>query len=195
MATPASESPVSTISSVGSDVRKLRKRRMMTITQLAARLDRSIGFISQIERGLSQPSIEDLRTIAQVFDVPISFFFGNDTVPGTAEAQHVVRADKRRELGNSEGALFEQLLSPDLGGSFETLLSEFKPGAELSDYQQRDTEEAGYVVSGVFELNINGYWHVLHTGDSFRFAGEPYRWRNTGKVSAVLVWIISPPIY
>lgn len=184
-----------TISSVGSDIRALRKRRAMTLSQLAARLERSIGFISQIERGLSEPSINDLRTIAQVFDVPISFFFGNDTSRGASETQHVVRAGKRRQLGSSEGALFEQLLSPDLGGSFETILSEFKPGAELPDYQQRDTEEAGYVVSGVFELDINGRWHVLQPGDSFRFAGEPYRWRNNGKVSAVLVWVISPPVY
>lgn len=183
------------MSSVGADIRALRKRRSMTIEQLAARLERSIGFISQIERGLSEPSINDLRTIAQVFDVPISFFFGSGSGTETSEPQHVVRADKRRQLGNSEGALFEQLLSPDLGGSFETLLSEFKPGAELPDYQQRDTEEAGYVVSGVFELDINGCWYLLQPGDSFRFAGEPYRWRNTGKVSAVLVWIISPPVY
>lgn len=167
----------------------------MTLTQLALQLGRSVGFISQIERGLSEPSISDLRTIARVFEVPISFFFSDDTELGTSETRHVVRAGNRRQLGSSEGALIEELLSPDLGGSFEIVLSEFAPGAELPDYEQRATEEAGYVISGTFELDINGHWYTLKKGDSFRFAGEPYRWRNISNAPAILVWIISPPIY
>ena len=180
--------------SVGNDIRALRKARSMTLVDFAAAIDRSVGFVSQIERGLSEPSISDLRNIAKLFDVPLSFFFGD--YPGTlSESRHIVRANHRRKLGNPDEGLVEELLSPDLGGTFEIIRSEFAPGARLSDAQQRDTEEAGYIVSGKFEIEINGEWHSLQSGDSFRFAGEPYRWRNTSSESAIVIWVVSPPVY
>lgn len=179
---------------VGTDIRALRKSRGMTVVDLAQTLDRSAGFISQIERGISQPSISDLRNIAAVFSVPLSFFF--DQPPGDpSEARHIVRADQRRKLGAPEAGLIEELLSPDLSGSFEIIRSEFAPGAELSEPQKRDTEEAGYVISGSFEIEIDGTWFELNEGDSFRFIGETYRWRNRTSKPAHLVWVISPPVY
>ncbi len=182
------------VGSVGADIRAVRKSRSMTLSELATKLDRSVGFLSQIERGLSQPSINDLRTIAELFDVPIGFLFGEHS-GDSAEARHIVRAGGRRQLGNIDGGLIEELLSPDLGGTFEIIRSDFAPGAALTKPVQRDTEEAGYVISGTFEIEIAGKWHVLSEGDSFRFAGEPYRWRNRQKVPAVLIWVIAPPTY
>ena len=182
------------VQSIGSDIRALRKSRRMTLAQFAESLGRSVGFVSQIERGLSEPSINDLRNIAGIFDVPISLFFGTG-FDDPVEGNHVVRADNRRKLGNAEGRLIEELLSPDLGGSFEMIRSTFAPWAELSEPQQRDTEEAGYVVGGTFEIEIGGIWHTLFQGDSFRLTGEPYRWRNRSEKSAVLIWVISPPVY
>mgnify|MGYP003754716843 CR=1 FL=1 len=182
------------INSVGSDIRALRKNRSMKLVEFADKLDRSVGFVSQIERGLSEPSIQDLRKISSLFDVPVSFFFGVQK-DDQSETQYVVRANERRKLGNAEGGLVEELLSPDLGGSFETIRSEFLPGAEMSEAIKRDSEEAGYVVSGTLDLEINGRWHTLNKGDSFRFTGEPYRWRNNTKQSAILIWVVSPPVY
>lgn len=180
--------------SVGTDIRALRKSRAITLTELAENLGRSVGFVSQIERGLSSPSINDLRVISDFFGVPISFFFGeNSSRP--EEARNIVRAGSRRQIGSSGAGLVEELLSPDLSGDFEAVHSEFLPGAFLKDCQQRDTEEAGYVISGVFEIEIEGTWHTLNEGDSFRLMGERYRWRNQQEISAHLIWIISPPIY
>lgn len=179
---------------VGSDVRALRKSRSITLVDFAERLGRSVGFVSQIERGLSEPSIQDLRNIASIFDVPVSFFFGEHSGDET-EFRHIVRATERRRLGNPEEGLIEELLSPDLGGSFEMIRSEFAPGARLSETLQRNTEESGFVVSGTFEIEISGVWHILNEGDSFRFAGEPYRWRNNSDKPAILIWAVSPPVY
>ncbi len=181
-------------SGVGNDIRALRRSRSMTLVDFAESLDRSVGFVSQIERGLSEPSINDLRNIAKIFDVPISFFFGENS-GNSDEARHIVRAGERRTLGSSEGRLIEELLSPDLGGSFEIVRSEFAPGAALEEPLLRDTEESGYVVSGTFELEIAGKWHTLHEGDSFRFAHETHRWRNRQSVPAIVIWVISPPVY
>lgn len=182
------------ISSVGSDIRALRKSRSITLVDFANALDRSVGFVSQIERGLSEPSIQDLRNIASMFDVPVSFFFGENS-GNPKEDRYIVRGSERRRLGNPEEGLVEELLSPDLGGSFEMIRSEFAPGANLTETQQRDTEESGIVISGTFEIEIAGTWHTLQEGDSFRFAGEPYRWRNTTNKPAILIWAVSPPVY
>ena len=115
-------------SSVGTDIRALRKSRSITLVDFANSLERSVGFVSQIERGLSEPSIQDLRNIATMFDVPVSFFFGEHS-GDPDEARYIVRGSERRRLGNQEEGLVEALLSPDLGGSFEMIRSEFAPGA------------------------------------------------------------------
>ena len=180
--------------SVGADIRALRKSRSMTLIEFAAKLDRSVGFVSQIERGISEPSINDLRTIARIFDVPISLFFGENK-GDPDEARHIVRAGSRRSLGSSEGKLLEELLSPDLGGSFEIVRSEFAAGAELLESQMRETEESGYVIAGTFEIEISGKWYILQPGDSFRFVHEPHRWRNRQSEPAIVIWVISPPVY
>ena len=176
------------------DIRALRRSRGLTIAELALKLGRSIGWISQVERGLSQPSIEDLRRLADVFGVPLSIFFGHEAAT-EPERGVIVRAGHRRALGSSESGLTEELLSPDLGGSFELIRSEFAPGAERSVQAQRQTEDAGYVVSGRLDLEIAGTWHSLGEGDSFRFSNKPSRWRNAGDVPGVVIWVVSPPVY
>ncbi|WP_206619201.1 MULTISPECIES: helix-turn-helix domain-containing protein [unclassified Mesorhizobium] len=179
---------------LAGDIRALRKARGLTLAEIAMKLDRSVGWVSQVERGLSIPSLGDLRAFAELFGVPLSLFFSHD-VPAEEERGVVVRAGSRRSLGTSESGLVEELLSPDLGGSFEMLRSVFAPGAELKTEARRPTEEAGYVASGTFELEIGGVWHRLSEGDSFRFEGKPFRWRNPGAEPAVVIWVVSPPVY
>ncbi len=185
--------PLST-SRLGTDLRALRRSRGTTLADLAAQIDRSVGWLSQVERGLSDPSIDDLRRLAGAFGVSIGFFFQNDDAPED-ERGHVVRAANRRTLGDPVAGLAEEMLSPDLGGAFEMLRSTFAPGAELAEAQTRDTEEAGYVISGTLDLWIGERLFTLTPGDSFRFAGEPYRWRNPGTEEAVVIWTITPPVY
>jgi transcriptional regulator with XRE-family HTH domain len=176
------------------DIRALRKARGLTLADLAEGLGRSVGWASQVERGLSTPSHADLRAIAELFAVPLSLFFAHD-VPREEERGVIVRAGRRRVLGTSDSGLVEELLSPDLGGGFELIRSEFAPGAELAVLARRDTEDAGYVVSGRFDIEIGGNWHSLGEGDSFRFRDRTYRWRNPGDVPAIVIWVVSPPVY
>lgn len=179
---------------IGNDLRALRQRRGWSLQEVAGRLDRSVGFISQIERGLSEPSIDDLKRLAKLFDVPLSLLF-NNTEGDPAESAHIVRNDSRRRLGNPKTGLVEELLSPNLGGAFEIIRSVFSPGASKSTPEKRATEEAGYVISGRMDIEIEGAWHSLMPGDSFRFEHETYRWRNPGDTDAVVIWVIAPPVY
>jgi len=183
-----------THSGVGTDLRKLRKSRGLKLAELALMLGRSIGWLSQIERGISEPTIDDLRNIGQVFDKPISFFFQTSDAPAN-ERGVIVRANQRRKLGNPDGDLVEELLSPDLGGDFLMLRSTFAAGSSLPNTVTRETEEEGTVIAGTLDLCISGIWHTLNVGDSFRFSHEPFQWRNSGSEPATVIWTISPPIY
>lgn len=193
-AAAAKRSPLSRLMAV--DIRALRKARGLTLTAIASRLGKSVGWASQVERGLSRPTLADLRAFAEMFKVPVSLFLHADEQL-VSEEEHgtIVRAAHRRSLGTSESGAVEELLSPDLGGSFAMLRSEFAPGSELGVALQRQAEESGFVVSGRFDIEIDGTWYRLGEGDSFRFKGKPFRWRNPGKTAAILIWVTSPSVY
>ncbi|MEM0989476.1 MAG: cupin domain-containing protein [Pseudomonadota bacterium] len=178
---------------VGGDVRAVRKARGLTLQALADQVGRSVGWLSQVERGVTEPTIADLRRLAEALGQPMSLFFGAPEAP-VAERGHVVRAGAGRALGTGDG-LAEQLMSPDLGGAFEMVRSVFAPGAELAEAAQRPTEEAGYIVSGRLDLSIGDRTFRLNPGDAFRFEGEPYRWANPGPDPCVAIWVIAPPVY
>lgn len=180
--------------SLGQDLRALRRSKGLTLAELALKVGRSVGYLSQIERGLSEISIGDLKNLAAALDAPLSWFFAHEGVPAE-ERGVVVRTAARRRLGSPADGLTEELLSPDLGGAFEVIRSLFEAGAELKEPTTRDTEETGYILSGELELWIGeGHFH-LTAGDSFRIDREPFRWRNPGKLRAEVVWVIAPPVY
>ena len=60
---------------LGADLRALRRARGLTLAGLAEVLGRSVGWLSQVERDLSTPSVSDLRQIAKALDVSVSSLF------------------------------------------------------------------------------------------------------------------------
>ncbi len=186
--------PISHENTLGRDLRALRKSRGLTLNQLAELSKRSVGFISQVERGLSDPSIKDLRMLAQVLNVPVSLLFMSDE-PATIERDYIVRKGARRSLGTKIDGIVEELLSPDLGGSFEMFRSVIEPFTEQAEPVMRQTEEAGYIVQGTIDIWIDEQKFSLCTGDSFRFDHKPCRWHNTGNIQAIIIWVVSPPVY
>jgi transcriptional regulator with XRE-family HTH domain len=179
---------------VGDDIRAFRKARSMTIAELSLALGRSVGWLSQIERGQTEPAIADLKKISRIFAIPVSFFFRNDAAP-ERERGHIVRASSRAVLGSNEDGITEELLSPDLAGDFEMIRSVFAPGALSEVIPARAAQDGGYVVSGRFNLWVGEKYFELKAGDSFGFKNQDYRWQNPGDEQAVVIWVISPPIY
>lgn len=100
------------------DLRALRQARSLTLAQIAGRIGRSVGWMSQVERGISMPTLADLRRLADQFGVPMSLFYAREQRPDT-DGEIVVRHDERRVLRHVEDGLTEELLSPSLGGSFQ----------------------------------------------------------------------------
>lgn len=178
---------------IGNDIRALRQGRQWTLSDLAGRLNRSVGWLSQVERGTSEPNLADIRLIAELFNLPVSFFFSH-TEPSD-ESEYIVRADSRRKMRDDDKQLTEELLSPDLGGSFELVRSIFAPGSSSAGIIRRATEEAGYIIKGRIEMTIDSRSFDLGPGDSFSFAGENFSWANKSHEDAVVIWVIAPPIY
>jgi transcriptional regulator with XRE-family HTH domain len=179
---------------LGADLRALRKARGLKLLEMADVLGRSVGWLSQVERDMSEPSITDLREIAACLDVSVSMLFRHAAAPAH-EAGFVVRKDARRPIGSSIAGLVEELLSPDLTDDFEMVHSTFLPHSKIKDTVIRPTQEVGYLVSGTLQIEINGKTHHLNPGDSFRVRGEPFRWANQSDEPAVAIWVIAPPVY
>ncbi|SNR65364.1 helix-turn-helix domain-containing protein [Puniceibacterium sediminis] len=182
------------IPTLGADLRALRKARHLTLAELASRLGRSVGWLSQVERDLSEPSVSDLRHISAALDVSLSTLFGQAGGPAE-EAGHIVRCGARRTIGSGTAGLVEELLSPDLTDDFEVVHSTFQPHSQIREMVIRPTQEVGYLVSGQLDLEIGKARFTLNPGDSFRIRGEPFRWINPYDAPAVAIWVIAPPVY
>ncbi|WP_299139129.1 helix-turn-helix domain-containing protein [uncultured Tateyamaria sp.] len=180
--------------SLGADLRALRKSRGMTLQDMASALGRSVGWVSQVERDLSEPSITDLRHIAAQLDIAVSTLFRRGTAPQDEEG-YVVRSGARRPIGSRTAGLVEELLSPDLTDDFEMVHSTFEPHSRIDVAVTRPTQEVGYLVSGRLDLEIGGTLYTINPGDSFRIRGEPFRWINAYDAPAIAIWVIAPPVY
>lgn len=178
---------------LGADLRALRKSRRLTLAGMAADLGKSVGWMSQVERDISAPAIDDLRAMARLLDVSVSSLFR--TASAVGEEGLIVRTDARRPIGSREAGLVEALLSPDLTDDFEMVHSTFEAGAMMLTAISRPTQEVGYIVSGQLDLWIDDTVFHLAVGDSFRIRGQPYRWSNPHDVPCVAIWVIAPPIY
>lgn len=179
---------------LGADLRALRRTRGLTLQQLADRLGRSVGWLSQVERDLSDPSITDLRHLAKALEVSVSMLARHGAVAGP-EAGRIVRHGARRPIGSRITGLVEELLSPDLTDDFEMVHSTFEAHSEIGETVQRPTQEVGYLISGKLDLTIGEDRFTISPGDSFRIRGEPFRWANPYDAVAVAIWVIAPPVY
>lgn len=178
---------------LGADLRALRKSRGLTLAGMAESLGKSVGWMSQIERDISEPSITDLRALAKLLDVSVSSLFRVAAAAG--EEGYIVRHNARRPIGSRGDGLVEELLSPDLTDDFEMVHSTFEPHASITSEISRPTQEVGYITSGQLDLWIDGTCFHLNVGDSFRIRGQAYRWSNPHDAPCVAIWVIAPPVY
>lgn len=180
----------------GRDLRELRRAKGSTLSELALASGLSVGHLSQLERGVSRPSVKALQSISKALDVTVSWFFKPPGNADAGESGYVVRANRRRKLSFNQGVT-DELLSPNLSRTIEMLVCTLPPGAEsgAEPYTHRG-EESGVVISGTLELWVGDRHFILERGDSFAFASEePHRSRNPGEEDTVVIWAIAPPTY
>lgn len=178
---------------VGKRIRDLRQTRAMSLEAVAARTKLSIGFLSQIERGLSSPSLRVLATLADVLGVGIAGLFGASEDASSASDAVVTRERQRAKLNLWRSGISKQLLSPaGSEGQLNLFLVHMEPGGSTGDeLYTHDGEEAGLVIEGEMKLTVDAESWTLKQGDSFRFASRrPHRFSNPSPdAKALVLWV------
>ncbi len=181
-------------SRVGDEIRQLRKRQGLTILELSKRSQQSTGYLSQIERGISIPSVAAIESIAGALGVRVTWFFEAGEVSASSEGDVVVRRNGRRRLSYANG-VHDLLLSPRLNGPVEMFLTFFAPGSGSGDgWLSANGYQTGLVLAGQFQLFIDNRKYDLREGDSFGFDGSTrHKYCNPGKVESRVVWVFTRP--
>ena len=192
---PEAETDFDPSAEIGEEIRGLRKAQGLTLKQLASAAEISVGYLSEIERNLTRLPIGVLKSICDVFGIHMNWFFraGKDGPPG--ERDIVVRVANRPRLSFTGLGITEELLSPNLTGQLELLISTIAPGADSDNYSH-DGSEAGLVLEGTLDLWVDDVHLVLETGDSFAFTStQQHRCANRGTTPTRVLWVITPPHY
>jgi transcriptional regulator with XRE-family HTH domain len=179
-------------SGLGPRIRTLRLQRRLTLQEVAAKAGVTPSALSQIERNHSNPTLSTLKAIAAALSTTIGHLFPAPT----ASNRVVVRARERKRLSPRRGITYE-LLTPDLAGQIEFILSVYAPGASTGDEAfAYPGEQCGVVLAGVAEVTLQDTVHRLHAGDSIRFdCSVPHRIANPGKTQLRCIWAIIPPTF
>lgn len=180
---------------IGKRLRLLRKIRQRPLQTIAAETGLSIGLISQIERGLSSPSVKHLMALGQALGVSISWFFDDAAALDPSEAPLVVRRETRRQLSMDHGDVRKELLSPDGGHAQQRVfLLTVEPGGNSGKgLYAHDGEVCGVLLSGALHLWIGKQKLVLREGDSFAIPRDAMRRfvNPDPRAPSILVWSIA----
>lgn len=182
---------------LGGTIRELRQERRLSTVALAKAAGVSTSLISQVERGLTSPSLDALWAIARALDVPIGTFFqGDASEEGSGRDPVVIRAEHRKKLGVNSTLTYE-LLSPDLRHEIEFIWVEFGPGVEgpLAPFTHPG-EEQMVVIQGEMHFWVDGAEFILQAGDCITIdAAKPHRAGNRSDAPAVVIAAITPPSF
>src|SRR5215469_4567753 len=180
---------------VGQRLRLLRQKRERSLQELATSTGLSIGLISQIERGLSSPSVKNLVALGEALGVGISWFFDESAPIDEPDASFVVRKEARRTL-SMEGNVQKELLTPVPERPLQLYMIVVEPGGSTGDgLYAHSGESAGMVLSGRLELWIEKRHFLLREGDSFSIpANAKRRFSNPDtRRPTQLLWAVGRP--
>jgi len=177
---------------VGPRIRSLRLQRRLTLKAVADKAGITSSALSQIERNHSNPSVSSLKAIADALGTTIGHLIPSSPVSD----RRVVRATERKRLSPRRGITYE-LLTPDLSGQIEFILSVYEPGATTGDETfAYPAEQCGVVLAGVADVTLYDTVHHLGAGDSIRFdCSVPHRIANPGRKELRCIWAIIPPTF
>jgi transcriptional regulator with XRE-family HTH domain len=182
---------------IGETVKSLRKDKGLTLAELAESTGLSPAIISQLERGLANPSFTTLAQLAHGLDIPVGKLLPAQEETRSPVVRKSERRDLRRVVSEGAGQAAYELLTPDLNGSLEALWVVTPPGHDTSDTPfTHGGDEFGLIISGRLEVHAADQLHELHAGDSITFdSTKPHWFRNTSDEECVAVWVITPPTW
>ena len=178
---------------IGSKIKRLRVRLGLTQEELAARTELTKGFISQLERDITSPSIATLMDILEALGTNVSEFFSDredDGVMVYAADDMFIKEDEEA------GVTIRWLVTNAQRNALEPILVTLAPGASTEPDDPHEGEEFGYVLSGVITLVSGEQKRKVRRGDAFYFRPTGVHYLiNTGKSEGKVLWVSTPPSF
>lgn len=175
---------------IGAKIRNLRNQNGLTQEELADRTELTKGFISQLERGLTAPSVSTLSDIVECLGTNLSdFFYEEDDIQIVFPKEDCFEKE-------DENANIKWLVVTAQSRSIEPILVELKPRQSLPEDKPHDGEEFGYVLEGKIKIHYGDKTYVAEAGDSFIYpANRRHRISSMSKTVSKFVWISTPPSF
>lgn len=154
---------------LGARIKAHRMQKGLTLKQLSERVDLSVGFLSQAERGLAAISLNSLYRLATEFGVDVKDFFDSPNDYSKTESREplVVRSYERNCLRTTPDFIYYALCPDPQHSAIFPEIYELRPGAgkEKKSFQHKQ-EEYLYVIEGVLSACVNDCEYTLYPGDS-----------------------------
>lgn len=177
---------------VGARIRALRRSKGLGLNEMSARTGLSIGFLSQMERGLSSPTLRALTSLADAMQINLAEIVRGPTV-AQPKVPVITRAGERSSISMWKSGIRKHALASGGAASsaFSFTLLDFEPHASSGDdLYTHQGEEAGYVLQGRLKLVVGDKQWTLAAGDSFHFSSElPHRFENAANRNLVVVMV------
>ncbi|MGC2872454.1 helix-turn-helix domain-containing protein [Ihubacter sp. mB4P-1] len=175
---------------IGSKIKELRIAKGLTQEELADRAELSKGFISQLERDLTSPSIATLADILQCLGVSVADFFAGDN-----DDQVVFRTEDYFEKEDAELANKIEWIIPNAQKNMmEPIRVTLQAGGETYPDNPHEGEEFGYVLDGDITIHLGKQMHTAKAGESFYYRPEKKHYISS-KRGAQLIWVSTPPSF
>ncbi len=175
---------------IGEKIKQLRIKNGLTQEELASRCELSKGFISQLERDLTSPSIATLMDMLESLGTDLKNFF-NDSVN---EKVVFKKDDVFVKEDKDSGYVIRWLVSNAQKNTMEPILITLSPSGSSETENPHEGEEFGYVVSGGITVCLGTQRFKVKKGESFYFKpSASHKIVNAGKSEAVVLWVSSPP--
>lgn len=175
---------------IGSKIKQLRAQQGLTLEELASRCELTKGFLSQLERDRTSPSIATLADILEALGSSLAEFFSD-----TPEEQVVFRQTDFFE-DEREGCTIRWIVPNTQKNQMEPILVELPQGGMSFSSGPHGGEEFGYVIAGTVTLVTDAKTYTVHRGETFYLDGRcGHCLRNDKKTTAQVLWVSTPPLF
>lgn len=175
---------------IGKKLRELRLLNQLTLEELAGRCELSKGFLSQVERDLTSPSIATLEDILEALGSSLSEFFAE-----TADEKIIFCPEDFFEL-EKEDHFISWIVPNAQKNDMEPILLLLPPRGRSQTVGVHDGQEFGYVLEGCVDLVLAETKRHLEKGWSFYIQGSAeHRLENPGSQPARVIWVSCPPAF
>ena len=175
--------------SLGSRIKKARRKKQLTLRDLAQKVGLSNAFLSQLERDIVSPSVNSLRKIGAALGTKVGSFFEDEEKKDFL----LIRKDGRKRFSweNSKGHC-QVLASGMLNIQMEPLLITLAPGAKTGErVNLHEGEEFGIVLKGEVQLLLDDKEYIMREGDSVYYkSSNSHKVVNIGRTKADILWVI-----